>query len=581
MKFLQFNITSINTATEELWHYQNSHSYDAIFLQETNYTEGKTLGNFKHWKTKTYTKNKNKTMGFGVGTFVSNCIKNVFRDDINTDLELIWNEMQIKGKTVLIGNIYISPHNVDQLHKLDIELEKRKGENIILLGDFNSRNKTWDKNVGRNTKMRNILENIINCHNLHIETEVDFTYQHSEKSSQTGKSTIDLTLSRGVENIKINTIELDLIKSRHRGIEITIAEEDLSSSKPHFATKNANWKEWERTISENLKNYIQQFPNKVSKTIIDNQTEILTDVIVESATKFFGMTKTSKKTSKGWWNRDITIAKRKTKRAYIHYKKRQTPGNQQIYLQEKEKYQNLIKTSKLENQKRNTKFLNESKDAAQFWHRYEKVLGKKKNNIVEPIYDHESNTYIFEDIQIAEKMHNYHILKTNLDNKYDENFKQQIEDKVKKIISSTTNEPSHVFMGEEHVKNAIKHFNKNSAPGPDKITIELIQNGGEVLITALSLLIRNSFLLGHFPKPWKQDNKIYLKKPDKDNYHEEKSYRPISLLNTLGKIYERIILQEAVNILEENNFFKGKNLYAYQKKLKCLPCTTPTYRKHG
>ena len=55
------------------------------------------------------------------------------------------------------------------------------------------------------------------------------------------------------------------------------------------------------------------------------------------------------------------------------------------------------------------------------------------------------------------------------------------------------------------------------------------------------------------------------KKPDKESYHLENSYRSISLSNILGKIYKRIILQRAMNILEENKFFEGKNLYAYQK----------------
>ena len=48
-------------------------------------------------------------------------------------------------------------------------------------------------------------------------------------------------------------------------------------------------------------------------------------------------------------------------------------------------------------------------------------------------------------------------------------------------------------------------------------------------------------------------------------YHIEISYRPISLTNLFGKIYERILLQQAANILVENKFFEDKNLYAYQK----------------
>ena len=43
---------------------------------------------------------------------------------------------------------------------------------------------------------------------------------------------------------------------------------------------------------------------------------------------------------------------------------------------------------------------------------------------------------------------------------------------------------------------------------------------------------------------------------DKATYHTENSYRSISLTNLLGKIYERILLQQATNILEENKFLK-------------------------
>ena len=39
------------------------------------------------------------------------------------------------------------------------------------------------------------------------------------------------------------------------------------------------------------------------------------------------------------------------------------------------------------------------------------------------------------------------------------------------------------------------------------------------------------------------------------------------------------MLQEVVNILTKNNFFEGKNVYAYQKKNKNRsPSPTSTYR---
>ena len=51
----------------------------------------------------------------------------------------------------------------------------------------------------------------------------------------------------------------------------------------------------------------------------------------------------------------------------------------------------------------------------------------------------------------------------------------------------------------------------------------------------------------------------------KATYYIENSYRSISLTNIFGKIYDRIFLQQTTNISEENKFFEGKSLYAYQK----------------
>ena len=50
---------------------------------------------------------------------------------------------------------------------------------------------------------------------------------------------------------------------------------------------------------------------------------------------------------------------------------------------------NMIKRSKIEEQKNN--FLNEAQDESQFWHRYNKVLVRKNNNIIEPNFDETLN----------------------------------------------------------------------------------------------------------------------------------------------------------------------------------------------
>ena len=150
-----------------------------------------------------------------------------------------------------------------------------------------------------------------------------------------------------------------------------------------------------------------------------------------------------------------------------------------------------------------------------------------------------------------------------------------VEEKEQQILNHVDCDSSQIFFREEHIKDAINKANKNSSPGPDKITSELILNGGKQVISALTLLLQACYLIGYFPKLWKIENRTYFKNMDKATYHIENSYRSISLTNLFTKIYERILLQQATNILEENKFFEGKNLYAYQKNKNARQALLP------
>ena len=76
-----------------------------------------------------FTHYKEKTMGLGVGMLIPNDIKYVFWEDFSNDsLELLWNEIEIQGQQVLIGNAYIPPNMQCHLHLLNKELEKHRGK---------------------------------------------------------------------------------------------------------------------------------------------------------------------------------------------------------------------------------------------------------------------------------------------------------------------------------------------------------------------------------------------------------------------------------------------------------------------
>ena len=123
MKILQLNVTSLWTSHNQLKFYQEQNNYDIIALQETNAKD--KLEIFKNWKRKFYLTFTEKKLGFGVATLIKNDIKSFFVNNIQSNLEGIWNLVEINGKQTLMGNMYIPPSDSEILHKLDFELEKQ------------------------------------------------------------------------------------------------------------------------------------------------------------------------------------------------------------------------------------------------------------------------------------------------------------------------------------------------------------------------------------------------------------------------------------------------------------------------
>ena len=59
--------------------------------------------------------------------------------------------------------------------------------------------------------------------------------------------------------------------------------------------------------------------------------------------------------------------------------------------------------------------------------------------------------------------------------------------------------------------------------------------------------------MGYHPKAFRTAITVVLKKPRKPSYSDPAAYRPIALLNTLGKVLEAIIARRISNLAERYN----------------------------
>ena len=116
IKVFQLNVTSFQTSHNQLKFYREQNDYDVITLQETNVKN--KLEIFKNWKRKFHSTFTEKKLGFGVATLMKNYIKSVFVNNIQSNLEAIWNLVEINGKETLMGNVYIPSSDSEIFYKL-------------------------------------------------------------------------------------------------------------------------------------------------------------------------------------------------------------------------------------------------------------------------------------------------------------------------------------------------------------------------------------------------------------------------------------------------------------------------------
>ena len=123
---------------------------------------------------------------------------------------------------------------------------------------------------------------------------------------------------------------------------------------------------------------------------------------------------------------------------------------------------------------------------------------------------------MFSDPEISNILKEPHIDRSKSKNNFDDNFKINLENKLKEIINSSDLIKSNNNITIEEVRAAINKLNNLSAPGPDRIcTLSLlIKEGGEKLLNLIRNILNQTYNLGYL-KDWKQENNIYLKKPEK------------------------------------------------------------------
>ena len=103
-----------------------------------------------------------------------------------------------------------------------------------------------------------------------------------------------------------------------------------------------------------------------------------------------------------------------------------------------------------------------------------------------------------------------------------------------------------------------KKLDPRKAPGHDGITARMLQQLPRKGIVFLTYIYNAILRLGYFPKAWKTAKVIVMPKPGKP-LEGAASYRPISLLSTLSKLFEKIFTVRLLPTLHERKVINPRS----------------------
>lgn len=118
------------------------------------------------------------------------------------------------------------------------------------------------------------------------------------------------------------------------------------------------------------------------------------------------------------------------------------------------------------------------------------------------------------------------------------------------------------FNGDE-LKRACSKLKTGKSPGPDGIPNEVLKLTGVLWPEILLMTFNKCLETGVFPKSWKEQKLVLLRKGDKP-LNETSSYRPLCMLDTTSKLFECLLLKRLEDEMERHGGFSSQQ-YGFRK----------------
>ncbi|KAI0993834.1 hypothetical protein K3495_g14350, partial [Podosphaera aphanis] len=421
----------------------------------------------------------------------------------------------------------------------------------ILVGDFNLHHYRWGGQVPSHHKTAEDLLEILESKGMKlILPEGTITWK-----SRNSQSTLDLAFTSNSleetiirchpsEELESSSDHLPLITE----LQVELSREAQLDPRPQW--KKADWSSINQRLSAKLSPVTTNMRPLTSPAAIDQTITEITRAIQETVEELVPKSNPSPY-AKPYWTEAFSQAVKATRKARREWTKNGTEESWIAYRKAANSKKSLIKKEKLRGWR--VSVMEATKDPQKIW-KLAKWARKDPEEKHRPpqipdIVDKDGATHTSDKDKALAMASHFFPPPPPVDIR-------DIED------------PSHdkeiggipqVILDAE-VEEALSRLADWKAPGPDKIPGILLKNCRGTLKTTLTKLFNACISQGYHPKNFKESITVVIRKPQKPRYDTPRSYRPIALLNIMGKLLEKVIARWIANAAEKFNLLPEEQM---------------------
>lgn len=525
LSIAHLNVRSLLGDYDNFLDFFQSNLYNIFCVTETWLQDCLDIPNIPGYDFFRVDRTRNQGRGGGIGMFVSDSMKSTLLSSIsyvNDNIESIWINLSIGAKKISVGSIY-RPINskvskfVDELNDILTNVFPTADE-LICLGDFN-------------VNFLNARNPVLTCTDSFglaqlIETPTRVTKHSSSLLDPIFISNRELVLSSGVVETALSDhsltyceVNLRVNKKHERIIEVRNFQ-NFEQNDFHRDLENLDWRKF------------------LYEPDIDTKVSILSEYILYCFDKHAPLKKI--KTTKPrapWLTQNTRLLMRERDTALKKYKKTQSSEDWNYYKTLRNATLSTVRAEKkayiqsISNNKLNSKTL---------WTCLGDIGAKqnKKNKKIPPeLKDPNKICSFFSSVCKVRKNHKI------------------VNNASQTRLRNSGSSFRFTMIDSKELSKIIQEMHSTSR-GTDNISIFMLKLCTPVIDKYLVHLINSCIEKSKFPSAWK--TALTIPVPKINNPNSLNDLRPISLLCTLSKIFEKVIHQQLIHYIKENDILPEK-----------------------